>query len=112
MARKVVLVDDLDGKSEATDTVLWGLDGEFYELDLSKPNAEKLRTFLDPYKKASRVTAAPRARRSGGNGSYDPQEVRNWATAQGREISDKGPIPTNILADYERSKAQAAPASA
>ena len=106
MARRVVLVDDLDGKSEATDTVPWGLDGDFYEIDLSGPNAKKLRDFLDPYKAASRTTAAPRARRNGaGNGSYDPQKVRDWALAQGKEISEKGPIPNNILADYERAQA-------
>ena len=44
MAQKVMvtLVDDLDG-SEAGETVEFGLDGAFYEIDLSEGNAERLR---------------------------------------------------------------------
>ena len=38
----VVLVDDLDG-SEAGETVVFGLDGTTYEIDLSEKNAKKLR---------------------------------------------------------------------
>ncbi|MGH8880612.1 MAG: Lsr2 dimerization domain-containing protein, partial [Stackebrandtia sp.] len=42
MAQKVTvsLVDDLDG-SEAGETVEFGLDGAFYEIDLSDDNAER-----------------------------------------------------------------------
>jgi hypothetical protein len=50
MAKQVQtrLVDDLDG-SEAAETVLLGLDGKAFELDLSEKNAKKLRKALGAF---------------------------------------------------------------
>ena len=47
MAQQVTvsLVDDLSGV-RADETVAFGLDGKFYEIDLSSENAEKLRDAL------------------------------------------------------------------
>src|SRR5262245_66153183 len=42
------LIDDLDG-GEAHETVKFGLDGHFYEIDLSTKNANKLRNALAGY---------------------------------------------------------------
>jgi hypothetical protein len=49
MAQKVqtFLIDDLDG-SEAEGTVLFGLDGTQYEIDLSTGHAKELRAALAP----------------------------------------------------------------
>lgn len=62
MARKVqiLLEDDLDG-SVADETVSFALDGTSYEIDLSKPNALRLREALAPYVAAGRTVAARRA---------------------------------------------------
>jgi hypothetical protein len=46
-------VDDLDG-GEAAETVLFGLDGVGYELDLSAANAAALRAVLGRYVAAAR----------------------------------------------------------
>ena len=50
MAQRVhiVLEDDLDG-SDADETVMFGLDGANYEIDLSTKNAAKLRDALASY---------------------------------------------------------------
>ena len=48
------LVDDLDGSPGAT-TVLFGLDGCSYEIDLSAPNAERLRHVFAGYVERARV---------------------------------------------------------
>ena len=42
---QVTLVDDLDGGA-ADETVLFGLDGDAYEIDLSEANAQALRDLL------------------------------------------------------------------
>jgi hypothetical protein len=107
MAQKVqvLLIDDLDG-SEAEGTVLFGLDGAHYEIDLSTDHAKALRTALARYTDAGRkVTGTPR--RAGQNGRKAPAasisstEVRTWAKAQGLELKERGRIPAGILAQYQ-----------
>ncbi len=53
MAQRIqtFVIDDLDG-SEAEGTVLFGLDGTHYEIDLSTDHAKELRTALARYIKA------------------------------------------------------------
>jgi hypothetical protein len=55
MAQKVqtFFIDDLDG-SEAEGTVLFGLDGTQYEIDLNTSHAKELRTTLARYIDAGR----------------------------------------------------------
>jgi Lsr2 len=55
MARRTVvrLIDDVDG-TEATHTVVYGIDGRWWEIDLSDENAGELRDALAPYLSVSR----------------------------------------------------------
>jgi hypothetical protein len=58
MARKtnVILIDDIDGKSLALDTIRFSLDGVGYEIDLNPTNAALLRVVLKGYiEKARRL---------------------------------------------------------
>ena len=99
MAQKVqtFLIDDLDG-SEAEGTVLFGLDGVHYEIDLSTEHAKDLRTALARYADAGRKVTGT-ARRAAQNGRKAPAasisstEVRTWAKAQGLELKERGRIP-------------------
>lgn len=111
MAQEVILklVDDLDG-SEATETVLFGLDGESFEIDLSAKNAAALRKALDRYRGSARASSAGRASsgsgrrsrsKSRGRGDVDPKAVRAWANEHGIEISTRGRIPTEVLEQYK-----------
>ena len=111
MAQEVItkLVDDLDG-SEANETVLFGLDGESYEIDLSAKNATALRKALDRYRGAARTSSVTRSSGSGrrgrggrgrGRGDVDPKAVRVWAAENGHEISTRGRIPSEILELYK-----------
>ena len=105
MAQKVniVLVDDLDG-SEATETVSFGLDGTTYEIDLNDANAASLREALSGYVgHARKVTggAARRGRRSGGGSSSNTKDVREWAKAQGMEVSERGRISADVQQAYD-----------
>jgi hypothetical protein len=105
----VILVDDLDG-SEATEQVLFAVDGTSYEIDLSAQNSAKLREALAPYISAAR-------RRSGRRSTYASaaparptsdrehnQAIREWAATQGMKISERGRIPSNVLEAYRASR--------
>jgi hypothetical protein len=94
----VVLEDDLDG-GEADETVSFALDGVGYEIDLSAKNAAKLRDALSGYVGAARRTTG-RKRRSSRGGS-NPSDVRAWARANGFTVSDRGRVPSEVVAAYE-----------
>jgi len=51
--RLVTTVDDLDG-TEGAQRVVFSVDEESYEIDLSGANADKLRAALSPYMQAGR----------------------------------------------------------
>ena len=112
MAQKVMvtLVDDLDG-SEAEETVEFGLDGAFYEIDLSEDNAERLRDALAEYveharrsggrkRTGGRVAVAGRAPRTASADREQNQAMREWARKQGMNISDRGRIPKEVAEAY------------
>ncbi|GAB3847329.1 Lsr2 family protein [Micromonospora andamanensis] len=108
MARQVItkLIDDLDG-GEADQTVEFALDGVSYTVDLSDKNALALRDALAPF-----VAVGTRIGRSGGgvtrairgaaaaaqrNTRAENQEIREWAAANGYEISERGRIPVDVV---------------
>jgi hypothetical protein len=97
MAQRVVvtLSDDLDGGA-AEETITFGLDGKFYEIDLSAGNADKLRSALSQYVEAGR-------RRSRSGKAYrrtpvapDPAAVRAWARSNGFDVPPRGRIPKKV----------------
>jgi hypothetical protein len=110
MAKRIVEMfsDDLDG-SESPDitTVKFGLDGKSYEIDLNDKNNKALRKALEKYVAAARpVTDQPTAtsgRRKYGTGPArrDTKHIREWLrNVEGVEISDRGRIPTDLMAKY------------
>lgn len=112
MARKIVhqLVDDLDGTVLDVgegETVLFSLDGNAYEIDLTDGNAAELRAALDRYVSAARRVSAGRAasgapsRKRRRAGQPDYSDVREWATQNGHKVSDRGRVPASVLEAYE-----------
>ncbi|MDQ0943162.1 Lsr2 family protein [Streptomyces sp. V1I1] len=116
MAKKVVTLDDLDPKVEAAETITYGIDGQFYEIDLSAPNGKKLRDALAPYNKVARLVdpkVGARRYANGGNGQlglaygdYDSQAVRAWAEENGLEVNPKGRVPDDIVRRYFAAQQQ------
>ncbi|MGB3283572.1 histone-like nucleoid-structuring protein Lsr2 [Mycolicibacter algericus] len=110
MARKVVLIDDLDGESAAAETIYFAIDGTNYEIDLSGSNAKKLRDCLEPFVAAARRTTGHRPP-AASFGSYanaaarrhELDEVRNWAKAQGFPVSDRGRIPVSVQEAFDQA---------
>lgn len=110
MAKQIIhkLVDDLDG-GDADETVKFALDGVQYEIDLSAANAEKLRdvfaTYIAHGTKAGRggVVVGGRAARGRGGAAADREQnkaIRAWAKKAGKDISDRGRIPQEIVDEY------------
>jgi hypothetical protein len=113
MAKQVitVLTDDLDG-GDADRTIEFALDGVNYTIDLSEKNAGKLRKALDPY-----LEVASRVARASANGrlaarTVQParanrdqnQAIREWATKNGYEVSERGRIPSSIVEAFHAKR--------
>lgn len=113
---QVLLVCDLhDDETEGRETVSFGLDGSSYDIDLCEEHAGELRDDL-----ASYVGAARRAGRNGGGASRkstgagkakasagssgNVSEVREWARANGFEVSERGRIAGNVLEAFEAAQ--------
>ena len=116
MAKQVItlLTDDLDG-SEASQTVEFGLDGVNYTIDLSDKNSGKLRKAFHPYLAAATRTASPAAqprkvaRRNAAAaparvGREQNQAIREWATKNGYEVSERGRIPASIVEAFHSKR--------
>ena len=102
MAQKVqtFFIDDFDG-SEAEGTVVFGLDGTQYEIDLNTSHAKELRTTLARYIDAGRkVTSAARRGRKIPADGISNTEARIWAKAHDLEVKDRGRVPADVLAQY------------
>ena len=115
MAQKVsvLLVDDLD-ESEATETVLFALDGSQYEIDLNDEHAAQLREAFATYTGAARraggsparrrtrstASAAPGAGGAGGDGSR-VQQIRDWARVNGHQVSGLSRLSAAAMRAYE-----------
>ncbi|MFE0648531.1 Lsr2 family protein [Streptomyces sp. NPDC059534] len=109
MAQKIVtlLTDDLDG-SEAAQTVLFALDGKNYEIDLTDDHAGELREVLAPYVGAGRKVGGggrtPVRRMGAAKPSQDSSAIREWARANGHDVSERGRVPASIREAYEQAR--------
>ncbi|GAB2452830.1 histone-like nucleoid-structuring protein Lsr2 [Nocardia tengchongensis] len=108
MVRKVVvsLIDDIDGNSEAVETISFALDGVVYELDLSAPNATDLRSAFEEWSTHAReVTRAPRAKKNKHQARSEREQnaaIRQWARDNGFDIAPRGRIHSEVATAYRR----------
>ena len=111
MAKETItrLIDDLD-QGGADETVKFGLDSLEYEIDLSAKNAAKLRKALDPYVVAGHrlgrgaaVRSQTRRRAAQPIDRAQNKAIREWARGKKKQISDRGRIPEEIVAEYHAS---------
>lgn len=101
MAQKisVILTDDVDG-SEATQTRTFALDGVNYEIDLSDKNSEKLSkafaVYAEKARRVGRASTAKPARSKPARSTEETQAIREWAKANGLDVSERGRISKDI----------------
>lgn len=101
----VQLIDDLtqepieDGAGES---VTFGVDGAAYAIDLTDDHAAEFRALLEPYvsaaRKADRVAPAQRTRAAAPK--QDLRTVREWASANGYEVSNRRRVPNEVQQAY------------
>lgn len=112
MARQesVALVDDIDGV-KAHETVLFGLDGVSYEIDLHSKKAAALRKSLSEFVAGARhirpssrpgepTTRRRRPVKNRAAGDPAAAEIRAWAATAGVTLSQKGRISAAVLEQY------------
>lgn len=116
MARQTIvkLIDDIDG-SIADETVTFGLDGKWFEVDLNTEHGKQLRDALAPFVAAGRKVGGNNTRNITSARSYmagrhgSPSEsanreengkIREWATANGFTVHPRGRVPVKVLEAY------------
>ncbi len=99
---------DLEGKHEGDVATRNFTVGSAREIDLCAKHNAQFERALAPFVEASRRISgrAPLQRRTPGysrNTSVRARqhEIREWAKAQGRQLSDRGRIPVSVIQDYE-----------
>ena len=97
----VELEDDLDG-SPADETVRFGFDATWYEIDLNEKNARAFRTQLAPFVEHARKPGRGPGRRATrtASGRQRSGELRAWAKDQGIAVSARGRIPASVVEQY------------
>lgn len=114
MSKREVLVDDIDGTENHVKTVTFGIDGDHYEIDLSRENEKELRKALARYERVARPirlrngtprNGAPASksqpRKASGKGSVPAaSDVRAWATANGIDVTPTGRVPKSLVDQY------------
>ena len=107
MAKKtevvVTMTDDLDG-GKADSSVTFSFEGTSYEIDLGKRNLSAMQKALAPYVAAARKVPAARrtsARSAPARSSKeDLSAIREWAKANGHQVSDRGRIAGEVQEAY------------
>jgi Lsr2 len=106
---QILFIDDIDG-SAADGTVRFGLDGTDYQIDLNAGHAQELRDALARYVSSARRAGsnarrpARTSRKAPANG-VNPNEVREWARAQGIEVKDRGRVPADLVVKFQAATA-------
>lgn len=107
MAQKVqiIMTDDIGG-GEATETVMFAIDGHGYEIDLNEDNATALREALAPYRMAGRKASRSTSWRKKGTTqrrNSETPKIRAWAQENGYEVGPRGRIHQHIIDAYHQA---------
>lgn len=109
MAQKIIteLVDDIDGSviDKSGETIVFGLNGTEYEIDLSAEHADELRKAIEFYIGYARKLPSRSARRAGvartaKRSAEQSRAIRQWAREQGLDVSDRGRISVEVEQAY------------
>jgi hypothetical protein len=110
-------VDDITGEAgEDVKMYSYGLEGVWYDIDLSDKTAEKVflkfvnavtphaRVSEDQDRKPARSSRKGTAGSEGKRTAQEIADARAWAAQQGLEISPKGRIPRHVWEAYDAAE--------
>ena len=111
MAKKTIvqLVDDIDGTPIAEgkgEHIEFAIDGVGYEIDLGTKNAKAFRQSFATYVEHATRTGGRRRTRAtpkatgAKRDAHQTRAIREWAVANGYEISTRGRIPAQVEQAY------------
>jgi hypothetical protein len=107
MARRITVVDDIDG-TEPAETVSFALEGVSYTIDLAEKQRTKLRSIMQPFlDHATRVGhahSAPKKSKSkshSGGPDLHLNAVRDWANKNGYTVSYRGKVPQHVMDAFD-----------
>ena len=106
----VQLEDDLTG-GPADETVLFGVDGRDYQIDLNAKHAATFRKQLAAFIKRARSVRSTRGRsatRSAASRDRSRQ-IRTWAEQQGFNVAAHGRLPADVIQEYDRASRDGQP---
>ncbi|MGH9059578.1 MAG: Lsr2 dimerization domain-containing protein [Acidimicrobiales bacterium] len=116
----VILLCDLhEGEVRAEATVSFAANGTTYEMELCPEHLAQYEGTIEAWTKGARPVTTTRRRRAaptresgredGGQrrGEPDPGEVREWARANGYEISDRGRVAQAVLDAFRTAQSTA-----
>jgi Lsr2 len=104
MAQKVnvVVESDLSGAAGA-ETILFGLHGRQYEIDLTDKEQGDLEKALKKFIEVSRVQTKKGLKPAKTAVGPSPATVRAWAVANGLEVPARGRIPEAVVAQFREA---------
>lgn len=109
MAQRILTVDDLTGQEDA-ETRAIGLDGVWYEIDLTDESYASLRQDIGKYLEVARRKGSAPAQKSGKapkklprTESLQLQAIRDWANANGHTVSNLGRIPAAVVEAFKEA---------
>jgi nucleoid-associated protein Lsr2 len=108
---EVQLEDDLTG-GPADETVMFGVDGREYQIDLNAKHAATFRKQLAAFVERARLVRRHRPRSAARSAASRGRSrlIRAWAEQQGFEVAEHGRLPVHVIQEYERAQNEAQPA--
>lgn len=111
--KNLIITDDLDGTPNA-ESLVFGIDGKMFTIDLAPSNMEAVRPILEkmaaaarPFdgKSKGRKSATPKAPGKSKASTSDAAKVRAWAAENGHEVGARGRIPSEVVEAYNAAQA-------
>lgn len=106
MARREIIIDDIDGSEREVEKTAFSLGPDRYEIDLSPENRANLYRALKPFIVRARKTSGRNSRPSRAKTTVptiadeERNEIRQWAEANGFEVKARGRVPKEVENAY------------
>lgn len=117
-----IIDDDLDPSVEADGKIKFGVEGVWYEIDLSEKHQAEFHKAIKKYvdaarrssggkqvaaKKTTKKTAAKPDEPAAGVGAngenttgHSNREIRDWARSAGIEVPTRGRLPVDVISQF------------